>query len=125
MNKKERQTQALKKAKQKKMITVGVCISIVLVITALLIFNSHQQSKNRIYTDGHQTITLRSDGSFTAVLAHDTRTGTYTENAEADVIIITFISEQKSVSGSIENDYLMLPQEWDDGHGHGSTLTLK
>ena len=125
MNKKERRAQALKKAKQKKIITISVCVSLALVITALIISSLYQQSKNRVYTDGYQTVTLHDDGSFTAALAHEMRTGTYVENVEGDVVIVTFISEDKNVNGSIENDSLTLPAEWDDGHGHSSILILK
>ena len=125
MNKKERQAQALKKAKQIKMLTVGICVSVALVITALLVFHWQQQRQNRVYTDGHQTVTLRGNGAFTAVLAHETRTGTYAESAGNDAIIVTFISEGESVNGKIANDLLFLPEEWDDGHGHVSQLMVK
>ena len=125
MNKKERQAQAVKKAKQKKMITIGVCVSAVVVIFALLIFNAYQNSKNRVYTDGYQTVTLHDDGSFIATLAHEMRAGTYEESAENGVITVTFISAGGSVNGSIADDSLTLPEEWDDGHGHGSILMLK
>ena len=122
MNKKERRAQALKKSKQKKIIVAGVCALVVIAIAAILIFNAYQQSKNRVYTDGHQTITLRHDGKFTAELAHETRSGTYTEASKDGVITVTFTSNGSSVTCSIVNDSLTLPEEWDDGHGHGSTL---
>ena len=125
MNKKERQAQALKKGKRKKIIAVGVCVLVVLVLVALLAVNAYQQGRNRTYTDGYQTLMLRSDGSFTAALSHEVKAGTYVENTEDGVITVTFISEGTSVVGGIENEVLTLPDEWDDGHGHGTTLMLK
>ena len=125
MDKKERKAQALKKAKRKKMIVAGVCGLVVLVIVALIIFNAYQRSKIRVYTDGYQKVTLHDDGSFNAVLAHEVRTGTYVESTEDGVIMVTFISGENSVNGSITNDSLALPEEWDDGHGHGSILALE
>ena len=56
MNKKERRAQALKKSKQKKIIVAGVGALVVIAIAAILIFNAYQQSKNRVYTDGYQTV---------------------------------------------------------------------
>ena len=125
MDKNERREKALKKAKQKKIIIISVCAVVVLAIIGLLTFNAYQYGKNRVYTDGYQTATLRDDGSFTVVLSHETKTGTYTENTEGDVITVTFVSEGRSVNGRIEKDALTLPAAWDDGHGHGTTLTLR
>ena len=125
MNKKERQAAALKKAKQKKIIVISVCTAVVLLIGAFLIFNAVQQSKNRVYTDGHQTVTLHANGNFSATLAHETRNGTYTENEADGVITVTFVSDGKSAEGNIKNDVLTLPDEWQDDHGHGSKLKLK
>ena len=126
MKKSERQAEAMRKAKQKKIIIISVCVSIVLIIAALLIFNAYQQKDNRVYSDGHQTITLRDDGSFTAALAHNEKwKGRYTEDTKNSVTTVTFVVDRTSVNGSIRNNILTIPDEWQDDHGHGSKLKLK
>ena len=126
MKKSERQAEAAKKARQKKIITVSVCASVVLLIAALLIFNAYQRKDNRVFTDGHQTITLRSDGTFDAALAHNENwKGTYTEDTKNSVTTVTFVVDGTSVNGSIRNNILTIPDEWQDDHGHGSKLKLK
>jgi len=125
MNKKERRAAALKKARQKKLITIGICASVAAIIIAAIIFLFFQQSRTRVFTDGHQTVTLRRDGTFTAVLAHEDREGSYTEKAGNGVTTVTFIIEGIAVDGSIADGVLTLPHEWDDGHGHGARLRQK
>ena len=101
-----------------------MCVAVLLFIAAFLIFNSVQQRRTRVYTDGHQTVTLHKNGSFSATLAHETKTGTYTEAEVDGVITVAFGSDEKSVEGSIENEILTIPDEWQDDHGHGSKLKL-
>jgi len=124
MNKKERQAEASKKANQKK-IMIGVFILVVAVIAALIVFSAYQQNQTRIFTDGHQNVILYPNGSFAAVLAHESEKGTYTENTADGVTTVTFISEGVAADGRIINNILTLPEEWDDGHGHGMNLRLK
>ncbi|MCL2477328.1 hypothetical protein [Candidatus Bathycorpusculum sp.] len=119
-------TQALKRSKQKKVLAL-VCVSvvvIVVVVAALVVFNSPQQSADRVFTDGHQTITLYDDGTFVAALAHDMRGGTYTQNTVNGVVTVTFLSDEVSVTSSIVDDVLSIPKEWQDAHGHGTQLPL-
>ena len=125
MNKKERRLQAQKKSKQKRIIAAVVCVLVAVIIAAIIIINAYQQSKTRVYTDGQQTITLHHNGKFTAALAHEAESGTYTETSNDGVITVTFTTVGKSVAATIIDDILTLPEEWDDGHGHGSTLILK
>ena len=73
-----------------------------------------------------QTITLNSDGSFVAELAHEKREGTYTEKtANNGTITVNFVEGEISVSGRIINGVLTIPKEWQDEHGHGTFLKLK
>ena len=126
IKKSERQARAAKNAKQKKIIIISGCASVVLIIVALLIFNAYQQKDNRVFTDGHQNITLRSDGTFFATLAHNEKwNGTYTENTKNSITTVTFVVDGISVNGSIRNNILTIPDEWQDDHGHGSKLKLK
>jgi len=128
MSKKTRREEARKKEKQKKrkkIITIIVCVAFAIFIILLLIFNAIQRKNDRVFTDGHQTVTLHSNGKFIAKLAHDSRTGTYTEMKENGVTTISFIAEGATVAGDITDDVLTIPEEWGDSHGHGSKLKLK
>jgi len=124
MNKKKRQVEASKKANQKK-IMISVCLLVVVIIAALIVFSSYQQSQTRVFTDGRQTVILYPNGSFAATLTHEAEKGTYTENTADGVTTVTFISEGVAADGSIVNNILTIPEEWDDGHGHGTRLRLK
>ena len=125
MNKRERKAAAIKKAKRKKMIFIIASAAVVVVIAALVIINALHKSKTRVFTDGHQTITLSYNGSFTAELAHEKRNGTYTESTANGVTTVTFIINGVGVDGSIADNTLTLPEEWQDDHGHGDKLQLK
>jgi len=108
------------------LITIGVCVLVVVIVAvALLVLNSTSQSQDRVFTDGHQTITLRDDETFTAELAHETIIGQYTQSTANSVVTVTFTSGGKSVTSRITNDLLTIPQEWQDDHGHGTQLKLK
>ena len=125
MSKKEQRAKAAKKSKIRNGIIIGVCAVVVVLIASLVVCNAIQPNKDRVYTDGGQTITLHDDGTFTAVLAHDTRQGTYTESTTNSVTTITFTINGTSVSSSIKNNILTIPAEWQDSHGHGTQLKLK
>lgn len=125
MNKKERRDAAVKRAKRKKTIIITACAAVVVVVAALAIVFSYLQGRNRVYTDGHQKVTLKHDGTFTAELAHETREGTYAESETGGIITVTFIVGGSSVEGLIADDVMTIPGEWQDDHGHGSLLWLK
>jgi hypothetical protein len=90
------------------------------------LYTSVQNADARIFTDGQQTIRLFNNGNYTAVLAHNTRkSGTYTENTENDITIISFVTRGITENGNISGNILTFPSEWDDGHGHGNRLRLR
>jgi hypothetical protein len=125
--KKNKKKQAAKRGNRKNLIIIAsVCIAIVVAISALVIFNAtNQQSETRVFTAGNQKVTLSDDGTFSAQLAHGvTKSGTYTENSTGSVTIISFIYDGKTENGNINGNVLTLPNEWDDGHGHGASLIL-
>ena len=98
---------------------------IVLAATAfvLLIGACTQQPKTEVYSDGHQKIELSANGNFRAVLAHNSMiSGTYTRKAEGSRIVITFNVNGNIAVGSIANNALHFPEEWEDGHHHGNVL---
>jgi hypothetical protein len=125
LNRKQRMALARKKAKLRNTIIAIVCVLVALALVALLVFNTYQKSKIRVYTNDQQTITLNPDGTFSAALAHSELTGTYAETDENGVITVTFTMAGTSVTANIEADVMTLPEEWDDGHDHGMTLPLK
>ena len=124
--KKGKQKQAVKMFNRKNLVIISICVVIAVVIGALIIFNTGQQSGTRVFTAGSQTVTLRDDGTFSAQLAHSVaKSGTYTESVADNITTISFTYNGKTEKGSIVNNVLTLPHEWDDGHGHGTKFTLK
>ena len=124
MSKKARREEAIKKEKQKKMI-IALCVAVLLVVGALLAFILNGQSQARVFAGGSQTVTLYRNGKFSARLSHNVqRNGTYTENTVGGMTTISFTSDGTIATGEITGDILTLPDEWDDGHGHGAKLPL-
>lgn len=123
-NKQLRREQAAK-AKQKKQIIILVCTVVVVAVMAVIVFSAIQNGKNDIFTNGSQTITLRGDGTFTAMLAHETRTGTYSTQSDDGNTVVLFTIDGETVDGVIAGDELTLPHAWEDGHSHGDVLKKK
>jgi uncharacterized protein YxeA len=124
MSKKARR-EAAKKKKQKNVMIIIVCIAVVAAIAAFFIYNSIQQGQTRVFTAGEQTVSLHQDGKFAAQLAHNvTKRGTYTEEASGGLTMVTFYQDEAMELGIIQDNVLYLPDEWDDGHGHGTRLPL-
>jgi len=85
--------------------------------------HSHDEQTAETYSYRGQTIALYSDGHFHAVLAHNVRKdGTYTKANESGVIIVSFNVNGNIERGRIIDNALHLPDEWNDGHGHGSVF---
>jgi len=120
----QRKLNAIKKARIKRIIIIGVCALIGLaLILSRVNFNSRSGNNAERYSDGGQTVSLHQDGSFTAVLAHNNRkSGTYTRTTEGDRISVSFNEDGNISVGRIANGALHLPHEWDDGHHHGNIL---
>jgi magnesium-transporting ATPase (P-type) len=122
-----------KQNKKKRSIIIAlVSIVVVLVVCYIFIFSPRWQNENtsheRVFANHGQTITLNTNGTFQAVLAHGVRiNGTYNESVQNNEIIISFVSNGVSAYGRItENGRTMhLPREWDDGHGHGNIFRLR
>lgn len=118
-----RRESARKKAKQKKLLTVGLCILAAAAVLTFIIFSIVRQSNEDIYSGGGQSVRLFEDGRFAASLAHNTmKTGTYTKTVEDNVTIVSFNRNGIIEIGRIENNSLRIPREWDDGHGHLNIL---
>ena len=126
-NKKARRELALKKEKQKKIIIIAVIAVVILAVAAIFIINAINAKNDEIYTDGSATITLRANGTFSAVMYHDRRySGTYVKSKDGDEVTVTFTYDGITAVAELENNELHIPHEWEDGHGHGhGSLPLK
>jgi len=122
--------QTLKKEKQRKTIILSVLLLITVIIATIIVFNlikkNSETNSSRVYTGGGQSVTLKDDSTFEASLAHDVnKTGTYSESSTDSVTTVTFTSGDSVANGSITNDVLTIPQEWnDEGHNHEMNLKL-
>ena len=132
MGKSAKAKQARKRAKRKKIIITVVCIVIAAIIIAALVFyflyqqTGDQQVGERVYALDDSAVTLHEDGSFNALLFHGAGySGTYSEDTQGDVTIISFIYDGITATGWIIGNGLTLPDEWDDGHGHGHEFILR
>ncbi|MCL1823430.1 MAG: hypothetical protein FWG44_04435 [Oscillospiraceae bacterium] len=123
---------ALQEAKRKRtMIAVIVLVAVCVIAFAVFLFTQQSSERehlndSRIFEYGGQTITLYSDNTFTANLSHGAfYSGTYNETPLDEFSLISFKTADDEVGGSIYNDVLTIPEEWDDGHGHGTEFALK
>jgi len=124
MDKKNRRAAAIKRDKRKKLIITSICVAVAVIVVTLVIYDQLNRNRERVYTDGNQTVTLQTNGAFTASLAHNSISGTYKQKKSNGVTIISFTSDGATVNGSITDNILSIPEEWDDHHGHGSTFKL-
>ena len=123
--KSNRVNEAVQREKRRRNRIIAVSVVVILMVTAFALFDWYRQSKTRVFSDGHQTITLNYNMSYAAKLAHETHEGIYSEKVDNGVTTITFNTGAESVEGFIHGDVLTLPEEWDDGHGHGNQLIRK
>ena len=98
----------------------------------------------RVFENGTASVKLFPDGTFIANLFHNSKiTGTYVElvdDASGDIAVkfsyngmsvpsdggITFgVTGFTTVVGSIVDNVLTLPEDWDDGHGHGMEFSYR
>ena len=121
-----RRAEAIKRSRRKRLIVAltGVLL-LAAAVVVLLVVNAGRPREVRVFVDGQQTVALLTDRTFEAWLAHETKTGTYTEKTEAGVTTVFFVAEGITVNGSIQDDVLALPDEWTDDHGHGTELWLR
>jgi len=110
-----------------------------------LAYNPEQAIDNtqiRVFENGNANIRLFPDGTFIANLFHNTKiTGAYTEMSDGQEIAVLFtysginnLSHGVSafeatglvtVVGGIVDDILTIPEDWDDGHGHGIDFVFR
>ena len=120
---------ALKKEKAKRntrrktIIIMGIFAVIILAVALLGVRNVSRQNNGEVYSAAGQTVRLLDDGKFSAVLAHNTqKSGTYNKIIEDGRTAVIFNTNGSEEIGWIINNSLHIPDEWDDGHHHGSVL---
>ena len=104
--------------------------------------DSHdERGRIRIFKRGNANIRLYPDGTFIANLWHNTKvTGTYRELTHGNETAVMFthsgittatggVSSFEetglvTVVGGIVDGILTMPEDWDDGHGHGMEFTF-
>jgi len=96
----------------------------------------------RVFESGKANIWLFPEGIFVANLYHNTKiTGTFTEMTQGNETALLFTyhgihkatdgvssfnaTGQTTVVGGIVNGVLTIPEDWDDGHGHGNDFVYK
>ena len=123
LNKKARRELARKKAKMKKLIIILAIVVVVLAVAAYFVISAIVEAGTDTYSDGDQFVKLRSNGRFVAEIHHDDRyRGTYTIEEQGNWTVIAFNVKGEIVNGMFMEDYLLLPDEWQDDHGHNSAL---
>ena len=124
--KKEQREAAKKKAKQTRIMMIALWSAIVLVAVVAIIISVFG-GRGETYTDGHASVVLSSNGSFEAELYHhETYEGTYTKTPDSGGFAVTFVTRGgEAYIGFIDGRVLILPEEWQDDHGHGYMLPLK
>ena len=117
-----RKEKAVKKANRKKIIIASICVLVVIAAVVFTVILRNQNKETEIYSHDGQSVQLFADGTFSARLAHNTGSGTYSKRTEGNRTFILFNVNGSEASGYIENNALHLPHEWDDGHGHGTVF---
>ena len=119
-NKKAKREEELKKAKRNKMITIIAVAAAVVILAGAIILKMMLPDGTEKYSDGGQTVNLRSDGTFNATLYHNAQyNGTYEKVSGG----VNFTYDGQTAFAPIQGNTMELPEEWGDDHGHGSILT--
>ena len=101
-------------SKIKMAIIITAFTLLVVVIIGIIVFDTLQQDRTRVFSGIGTSITLYEDGTFNAFLPHNMRKfGTYTEAIADGVTTVLFTSNGETVSGRISSNVLTLPSEWE------------
>ena len=117
-NKRERVEQALKREKAKRNKRIIIIAATAVVLAAVVIVSAIYAAGTERYAYDTASIELRPGGRFRATLYHSGISGTYAKTEDS----VTFTYDGISVTAVLDGDFLHLPEEWDDGHGHGAVL---
>ena len=122
-NKKTRRELARKKAKLKRRITIAACSALLLALIAAIAIAAIISARTQTFSDGYATFEMRPTGRFSASLYHnESFKGTYTTSESGGATLVHLSHDGVTVIGMILDMGFVLPDEWLDGHGHGSVL---
>ena len=111
----------IKKAKRNKKIGLAVLAAVVLVIIIVIVVIAVNAALTEIYTDGAATIILYPNGEFSAVMYHyEMYDGTYAKSENGTRV--TFSYDGMTSTVELNDGFLQIPLEWDDGHSHAYEL---
>ena len=121
---KSRKIQAEKKARKKRLALVGAIAAAALIGVVALAFQGLRLAGAEVYGYSGQRVRLFADGRFDASLPHGMSfKGKYSKDPWIPgEISVAFVYGGGAVTGWIAGDMLLLPLEWDDGHGHAHAL---
>jgi len=128
MSKSQRRAEAIKRAKRKRVIVISiVSIAVIAIISIIIIFSSgSRENAARVYDGGGAIITLSDNGTFSPFLWHgEIKIGTFTESVLNGNTLVTFMYNGSTEDGWIYDNVLHIPDNWDDGHGHGTMFFLR
>ncbi len=115
----QKRTEEKKKRRIKIAVLIIAAVLLATGLTLTLIFTLAPLSPEGKYVNESQSITLNEDGTFSATLAHESKSGTYKVKGAA----ITFTVGGTDYKGSISSKKITIPSEWNDEHDHGSVFT--
>jgi hypothetical protein len=88
--------------------------------------SGNMQGSIRVFENGNANIRLFPDRTFIANLFHNTKiTGMYAEVTDGHETAVLFTHSGMTVVGGIVDDILTIPEDWDDGHGHGMDFAYR
>jgi len=116
----------MKKAKHKKLLAISICTTLAVLVFAVVVYSvTRPEIASRVYAAGPQSVTLYEDGRFSFVDCRFVRTGRFSEIVTDDIVTLEFVHNNRIVRGSMWDDILTIPTEWDAGKGHSPHLMLQ
>ena len=112
---------------QKYLLFAGCCLAVVAIVVVVLL-NRTEEVGRRTFVSGANFVSLLDDNTFVAQLPHGlSKNGTYDEtlDEETGITFVRFFVDGRNEIGTIQEDLLTIPSEWDDGHGHSVHYRLQ
>ena len=128
--KNQRREAAQKKAKKRRVTILALCaLLVVAAITTIVVYTVTRPGVRIFEVAGTQSVRLYDNGDFTARLAHNVNlSGTFTEEVTGNVSAISFMQGGNVISTQIEDNVLLLPNDWLIAcrtHNHETELPLR
>ena len=110
----QRREAAQSKARKRRMTIMALCaICLVAIIIAIVIYVATRPDSRVFAVPGGQSVALYENGRFVAKLFHNvTISGTFTEDVNGGITVVSFTHNGTTVSTQIEDDVLVLPVPW-------------